>query len=89
MLWLIPVLGVGAIAYALDGYFIGLTAGRTLRRTMIASAAVGFVPLATWAWLRGDPTLLWGAMALFMLTRVLTLGAAVPGTFSGGSSATA
>ena len=78
-LWLLPVLGVGSAAYALDGFFIGLTAGTTLRRAMAASALLGFVPLATWAWSAGDPGLLWAAMAVFMVARVITLGAAVPG----------
>ena len=27
--WLVPVLGIGAIAYMLDGYFLGLTAGKS------------------------------------------------------------
>ncbi len=85
--WLLPVLGVGSAAYALDGYFIGLSAGRTLRRAMTASALVGFVPLATWAWSRGDPTLLWAALAVFMVARVLTLGASVPSTLSDDSEA--
>jgi len=80
VLWLFPVLGVGSAAYALDGYFIGLTAGRTLRRAMAISALIGFVPLATWAWRDSDPTRLWAALAVFMVLRVLTLGVAVPGT---------
>jgi multidrug resistance protein, MATE family len=84
--WLLPVLGVGSMAYALDGYFIGLTAGRTLRRAMAVSAVLGFVPLATWAWHLGDPTWLWAALAVFMVARVITLGIAVPGTLRDAAS---
>lgn len=87
--WLLPVLGVGSAAYALDGWFIGLTAGATLRRAMAVSALLGFVPLAIWAWSQADPSWLWAALAVFMVARVLTLGAAVPRTLSGAGSAAA
>ncbi len=33
--WLLPVLGFGSVAYALDGYFLGLTQGHTLRQAML------------------------------------------------------
>jgi MATE family multidrug resistance protein len=89
VLWLLPVLGVGSAAYALDGYFIGLSAGHTLWRTMAVSALLGFLPLSIWAWHQQDPSLLWAALAVFMGARVLTLGLAVPKTLSGGSSAKA
>jgi MATE family multidrug resistance protein len=71
--WLIPVLGFGAPAYVFDGYFLGLTAGRTLRVAMIWSVLLGFVPLAAAALKTGSIDLLWAALASFMLARTLTL----------------
>ena len=72
--WLIPVLGFSAPAYILDGYFLGLTEGRTLRIAMIWSTVLGFAPLALVASFRSDADLLWAALATFMLARTLTLG---------------
>lgn len=72
--WLIPVLGLGAPAYVLDGYFLGLTAGRILRVAMIWSVAIGFVPVAALALGLRNMDLLWAALATFMLARTVTLG---------------
>jgi len=72
--WLIPVLGLGAPAYVFDGYFLGLTAGRTLRVAMIWSVMIGFVPLAGLALGTGSVDLLWASLATFMLARTVTLG---------------
>ncbi|WP_206603126.1 guanitoxin biosynthesis MATE family efflux transporter GntT [Leptolyngbya ohadii] len=83
--WLLPVLGFGSIAYMLDGYFLGLTEGATLRRAAVLSTLVGFVPVAIGAaWLR-SPHLLWLALTLFMLARSVTLGVKVPPTLRANS----
>ncbi|MEO0806012.1 MAG: MATE family efflux transporter [Cyanobacteria bacterium J06643_4] len=80
--WLIPVLGLGGIAFTLDGYFLGLTAGRTLRNSTVISAAVGFLPLALLAsWLEW-PHLLWLALATLMAMRTMTLTRQVPATLN-------
>lgn len=76
--WLIPVLGLGAIAYMLDGYFLGLTAGRTLRNATVLAAGVGFLPLALIAQTLGSAHLLWLALVGLMAARALTLLWAVP-----------
>lgn len=76
--WLIPVLGLGAIAYLLDGYFIGLTAGNVLRNATVLAAGVGFLPLALVARSLGSAHLLWLALVGLMAARALTLGWAVP-----------
>ncbi|MEM7772353.1 MAG: guanitoxin biosynthesis MATE family efflux transporter GntT [Cyanobacteria bacterium P01_A01_bin.37] len=78
--WLIPVLGFGAIAFILDGYFIGLTQGRILRNASILAALCGFVPMAIVAWWQRDQQLLWLAMTLFMISRGIALGVKVPDT---------
>lgn len=76
--WLVPTLAFGALAYILDGFFLGLTAGRTLRNAMLLSALLGFAPLAFWAASGGGATVLWLAMVCLMATRALTLAVRVP-----------
>ncbi len=78
--WLFPVFGFGAIAFVLDGYFIGLTQGSILRTSSLISTLVGFAPAAVVAWILRDVQWLWLAMALFMLARGLTLARKVPDT---------
>ena len=71
--WLFPVLSFGAIAYMLDGYFLGLTAGKILRQSTLIAAVLGFVPVAIAAWYWQANNLLWLALSLFMATRSITL----------------
>ena len=79
-LWLLPVLGFGSVAYMLDGYFLGLTEGRILRRSTVIAALVGFAPVAVVAWQFQSSHLLWLALSLFMAVRAFTLGLQVPRT---------
>ena len=72
--WLFPILGFGSIAYMLDGYFLGLTAGKILRQSTLIAAIVAFAPMAIAAWYWQANHLLWLALALFMATRSITLG---------------
>jgi MATE family multidrug resistance protein len=78
--WLLPVLGFGAIAYMLDGYFLGLTAGRSLRISVLAAALLGFAPMAVAAWDLRNSHLLWLSLALFMAVRAASLAVFVPRT---------
>ena len=71
--WLLPILGFGSIAYMLDGYFLGLTAGKILRQSTLLAAIGGFAPMAIAAWYWQMNHLLWLALALFMATRTITL----------------
>jgi len=80
VIWLLPILGFGSLAYMLDGYFLGLAQGRILRQSSVAAALVGFGPMAWLAWHLQNLDLLWLALTLFMLMRALTLGLQVPGT---------
>lgn len=82
VLWLLPVIGFGSIAFMLDGYFIGLTAGNILLRSALFSSLVGFAPVATLAWYWQNPHLLWLALTLFMVGRVIPMAIAVPKTLS-------
>ena len=76
--WLLPVLGFGSIAYALDGYFLGLTQGHILRQAMLKATAIGFIPFAIIAWYFHNSHLLWLSMASFMAARTITLTLYLP-----------
>ncbi|RMF63879.1 MAG: MATE family efflux transporter, partial [Cyanobacteria bacterium J069] len=75
--WLLPLLGFGSLAYMLDGYFLGITAGDILRKSALVSSFVGFAPLAAIAWQTQSNSLLWLALTCFMATRMVTLGLAL------------
>ncbi|ESA36079.1 mate efflux family protein [Leptolyngbya sp. Heron Island J] len=76
--WLLPVFSFGAIAFMLDGYFLGLTSSIVLRNSTILATGLGFMPLALMAYVRESPSLLWLAMTCFMAVRAFTLVWAVP-----------
>ena len=74
--WFVILLFVGAAAFVYDGYFLGLTAGRTLRNAMLVSLGGVFLPLAYGALVVESPQVLWMAFVGFMVARVVTLGRA-------------
>lgn len=76
--WLLPVLGLGSLAFILDGYFLGLTAGAILRNAALIATLTGFIPVALIAWHTQSNHLLWLALASFMFVRVITLLIQVP-----------
>jgi len=78
--WLVPVLGFGSIAFILDGYFLGLAEGPTIRNAALTASLVGFVPIAIVAWHLQSTHLLWLALSVFMAARVVTLAVQVPRT---------
>lgn len=78
--WLIPVLGFGSIAFMLDGYFLGLAEGATLRNAALVATLIGFAPIAVVAWQLQSNDLLWLALSVFMATRAILLGIQVPRT---------
>ena len=78
--WLLPLLGFAAVAYMLDGYFLGITAGRTLRNSSLVAVGAGFLPVAIAAWQLQNAHLLWLALTLFMVGRAVTLALQVPAT---------
>jgi MATE family multidrug resistance protein len=78
--WLLPTLGFGAVAFLLDGYFVGLTAGSVLRNSTIAATVLGFLPLGFLAYRLRLPHILWLALASFMAVRAATLLWQIPAT---------
>ncbi|MEA5465456.1 MATE family efflux transporter [Leptothoe sp. PORK10 BA2] len=85
VLWLLPVFGFGAMAFMLDGYFLGLTLGSTLRNSTLLATLIGFIPLASVAYAHQSPHLLWLAMTCFMAIRALSLVLAVPSSLQSSS----
>lgn len=80
--WLIPVLGFGSLAFMLDGYFLGLAEGPTLRNAALIASIGGFTPIAILAWQTQSNDFLWLSLAIFMAIRVFLLGIQVPRTLT-------
>ncbi len=79
-IWLLPILVITAITFMLEGYFIGLKEGATLRNTVLLSFVVGFIPLLIAAWYFHNNHLLWSTLLSYMTSNMLLLGVSVPGT---------
>ncbi|NEQ25680.1 MAG: MATE family efflux transporter, partial [Microcoleus sp. SIO2G3] len=79
--WLLPVLICSSIGFTLDGYFLGLAQGHTLRNVSLAALIVGFAPTAFAAWRFESNHILWLASSLFYAIRMVTFGVQLPRTF--------
>ncbi|MFB2977566.1 guanitoxin biosynthesis MATE family efflux transporter GntT [Microseira sp. BLCC-F43] len=81
--WLLPVLVFSSAAFMLDGYFLGLAEGHTLRNISLASFAVGFLPadVASFSFHSNDNHILWLALSLFLGVRLVLFGVQLPRTF--------
>lgn len=80
--WLVPTLMAGAIAFLLDGYFLGITASRTLRNSTLVAGGLGFLPIGLLGYWLQRPHLLWLAMTTFMAARAITLSRQLPRTLA-------
>lgn len=80
MIWLLPVLTCGSVAYMLDGYFMGLTAGKTLRQSTLWATLLGFLPIAIASAYFQLPQGLWLAMTLLMAVRAAILARGIAAT---------
>ncbi|PAX57154.1 guanitoxin biosynthesis MATE family efflux transporter GntT [Brunnivagina elsteri] len=79
-IWLLPLLGLTAIAFMLEGYFIGLKEGAILRNAVLIAFGVGFVPLAFAGWYFHSNHLLWMGLSAYMGIIIVTLGVHLPRT---------
>jgi MATE family multidrug resistance protein len=79
-IWLLPILVITAITFMLEGYFIGLKEGATLRNAVLLSFIVGFMPLLIAAWYFHNNHLLWSTLLSYMTSNMILLGISVPGT---------
>lgn len=78
VVWLLPLLGLTAIAFMLEGYFIGLKEGGKLRNAVLLAFALGFAPPAAIGWYLGSNALLWLSLTLYMAGLMLVLGLQLP-----------
>ncbi|NER97242.1 MAG: MATE family efflux transporter [Symploca sp. SIO1B1] len=83
VLWLLPILLSLSLVYVLEGYFLGLTEVRIIRNSMIAATVLAFIPTAAMSWWFHNIHILWLALFLFSVTRIVTLGVGVPKTLDG------
>lgn len=81
-IWLLPVLVITAIAFMLEGYFIGLKEGVILRNAVLLAFFVGFLPLAIAAWYFQNNHLLWATLVSYMATLMVVLAVQIPQTLN-------
>lgn len=79
-LWLLPLLEITAVAFMLEGYFIGLKEGKTLRNAVLIAFGLGFIPLAIAAWYLQINHILWLSLVAYMLALTVALGFQLPKT---------
>lgn len=75
--WLLPLLSVTAIAFMLEGYFIGLKQGEVLRNSSLIAFGLAFAPLALAGAYRHSNALLWAALTAYMAALALSLALAL------------
>lgn len=81
-LWLLPLLEITALAFMLEGYFIGLKKGETLRNAVLIAFGLGFIPLAATAWYLHSNHILWLALVGYVTTIAIVLGWQLPNTLA-------
>lgn len=72
-IWFVPLLSFSAIAFILEGYFIGIKDGVTLRNSSLMSFGLVFIPAAAIAMYWQNVHLLWASLTLFMLAIIIIL----------------
>ncbi len=75
--WLLPVLGFFSVSLILDGYFAGLALGQGMRKAALNGAIFGFAPLAVVAWYYHSNHILWFALSVWTVTKLVLLGVQV------------
>lgn len=79
-IWLLPLLELTAVAFMLEGYFIGIKAGSRLRNAVLIAFGVGFLPVLVAAWYSQSNHLLWLSLVGYMGVLALGLGLQIPAT---------
>lgn len=72
-IWLLPLLSCTAIAFMLEGYWIGLKRGEVLRNGALVAFGIGFGPLAIAAGYTQSNGLLWSALVGYMAVLMVAL----------------
>ncbi len=73
--WLVLYAPIGAAAFIWDGIYIGATAAKSMRNSMIIATFLCFLPIQYFLTPSLGNHALWLAMILFMLVRAITLSA--------------
>ncbi len=82
LLWLLPILEIWALTLMLQGYFLGLTDVCLIRNSMVSAIAIGFMPGAAAAWKFHNEQVIWLALLLFLVVRLIVLAIRVPRSLS-------
>lgn len=72
--WLLPLLEITAIAFMLEGYFIGLKEGKILRNGVLIAFFGGYLPWLTAGAYWQNNHFLWLSLVSYMVTLALFLG---------------
>jgi MATE family multidrug resistance protein len=80
--WMLLLLVCSSISFMLDGYFLGLAQGHTLRNVSLVAFGVGFFPADVAAVKFESNHILWLAFFLFYAIRMVMLGVQMPKTFA-------
>lgn len=80
--WLLLVLAGVGVSQNIEAYFLGLGKASIIRNAFLIAALFGFAPLAGLAWYFQSNHILWLAMSMFMVGRVMILSFQLPKTFS-------
>jgi multidrug resistance protein, MATE family len=73
-IWLLPLLVFTAIAFILEGYFIGLKEGAILRNASLIAFGLIFLPLIALSSFLQNVNLLWLSLSAYMATLIVVLG---------------
>lgn len=79
--WLLLVLVLSSIGFTLEGYFLGLAQGHTLRNVSLVALAVGFAPTDFAAIKFSSNHILWLSLSLFYAIRMVMFVVKLPSTF--------
>ena len=80
--WMMAFLVFNSIAWMLDGYFLGLAEGHTIRNVSIGAVILGFAPVAFAGTKYSSNELLWLSLTLLYGIRFLALSINLPRTFN-------
>jgi MATE family multidrug resistance protein len=76
--WMIAVSVTGALAFMWDGVYIGATASKAMRNSMLLATLLVFLPVYFFTFDTWQNHSLWLAMVLFMITRSVSLSIMAP-----------
>ncbi len=82
-IWWLPIFLIfSSVALSLEGYFLGLAEGATIRNINVTAITLGFAPLSIVAWQFHNNHLLWLAYSMFMCIRMVMFGTSVTNSIS-------